>query len=505
MDLCTISSSNDGQVACGALAFRLDGRPSIVAVVKATFRLAEGRAAEVIAPDALVVKDRHLGEDGAKSVLVASDLLPFKPRCDVTLVGHACAPRGQAVSARAVRLLVARLGAAAPGAAAGWRTLLDKTVVLLGEPSASGPVPFERARVCHEIARGGAGIDDNPVGREAPLLIDPLDEARPAGMGPVPPFWPVRRKRRGAFDAAILKEAAPDLPAGFPWDFFQSAPADQQIEPLAGDEVVQLDGLFADRFRVTTRLPSARAAAMLYRLGANGQVAELPLSLVADTLAIDTDRGTLSVTWRGRASLLHLDDLPVLHLAAGLSVAGSAIAWPAAALVAARIASGERAPLSAAPSRLAGHTVALPDDAAERGPEGVTPFSAPASVRAPASLGAPPAPAMVSVVAAAAPAPARVPVATAAVSSSPSEPASSPWGGVRTPARTIGERMAVLAPPPAAPPPPSEPVWIDVDEDTADGEEPPEALAKAPPAAVAKVLRRAGATDTEVAAILAAL
>ena len=65
--------------------------------------------------------------------------------------------------------------------------------------------------------------------------------------------------------------------------------------------------------------------------------------------------------------------------------------------------------------------------------------------------------------------------------------------------------MAVLAPPPAAPPPPSEPVWIDVDEDTADGEEPPEALAKAPPAAVAKVLRRAGATDTEVAAILAAL
>lgn len=502
MDLCAISSSNDGQVACGALAFRLDGRPSIVAVVKATFRLAEGRAAEVIAPDALVVKDRHLGEDGAKSVLVASDLLPFKPRCDVTLVGHACAPRGQAVSARAVRLLVARLGAAAPGAAAGWRTLLDKTVVLLGEPSASGPVPFERARVCHEIARGGAGIDDNPVGRELPLLIDPLDEARPAGMGPVPPFWPVRRKRRGAFDAAILKEPAPDLPAGFPWDFFQSAPADQQIEPLAGDEVVQLDGLFADRFRVTTRLPSARASAVLYRLGANGQVAELPLSLVADTLAIDTDRGTLSVTWRGRASLLHLDDVPVLHLAAGLSVAGSAIAWPAAALVAARIASGERSPVTATPSRLAGHTVALPDEA-DRGPASVTPFSSPASVRSPASAAVSPAPAMVPV--APASVPAMVPVATSAVSSSPSDPASSPWGGVRPPARTIGERMAVLAPAPAAPPPPSEPVWIDADEDTADGEEPAEALAKAPPAAVAKVLRRAGATDAEVLAILAAL
>ncbi len=530
MDLCHLSTSTDGHVVAGGLAFHQEGRASLAVLVKATFRLVDARPAEVMAPEMLVLKDRHIGEDGARSLVAASDVLPFRPRCDVTLVGHACAPSGTMVRVRPVRLVVARRtsdGAQAPNVARSgsgfvsnaenplalgqsvslaahpqegnqppadggtWRSLLDKTLLLFGESGNAGPEPFERSRVAYEVARGGPSVPENPVGRPIPLLVDPLDETRVSAFGPIPPFWPSRRAKRGSVDASVLKESAPNLPANFPWDFFQAAPPDQQVDGLSGGELIQLDGFFADRFRLTTRLPGCRALAVLYRLAPSGQVAELPLSLVLDTLAIDTDRGIANVVWRARASLSSLEDVAVLHLAARLAIAGSAASWPSHKEVAFHIQNRERsAPPSRAPSRLSGQTVSLPDEA-PMSRQGATPF-----VQALPPLSAAPFSS-----------PAGLP--SVVVSEAPPHPqpylpaAQFPPVGPPPRPKTIGEMMAVNAATVSTSPAPVAPVLLvkSTGRSPLDDEE-----GDAPSAEdVARVLREAGASDDLVKRIVARL
>ena len=47
-----------------------------------------------VKPVALCTDDAYYGEEGTSSVSEESDLAPFKPRCDVIVVGLAYAPQG---------------------------------------------------------------------------------------------------------------------------------------------------------------------------------------------------------------------------------------------------------------------------------------------------------------------------------------------------------------------------------------------------------------------------
>jgi hypothetical protein len=66
----------EGPVAAGAMLWRYRGQLHLTAIVKATFSIAQGGAVSVVAPEEL-----H-----------ASDRVPFRPLCDVTLVGSAHPP-----------------------------------------------------------------------------------------------------------------------------------------------------------------------------------------------------------------------------------------------------------------------------------------------------------------------------------------------------------------------------------------------------------------------------
>ncbi|OYU06033.1 MAG: hypothetical protein CFE47_17930 [Pseudomonas sp. PGPPP1] len=84
-------------------ALGLDDQEYPVLVMKVGYRLLpiEGHAgqfqAEVLDenPLPLCSADRYYGEEGTSSVCEESDLAPFKPRCDVIVVGNAYAPQGQ--------------------------------------------------------------------------------------------------------------------------------------------------------------------------------------------------------------------------------------------------------------------------------------------------------------------------------------------------------------------------------------------------------------------------
>src|SRR5690349_1839669 len=95
-----------GPVAVGAIAWRYRGAVHVSAIVKATFG--------VVADAPMVL--------GAPEELGPDDLVPYRPRADVTLTGHAHAPGGRAKTVT-VRLAIHR----------GGRALLDRSIRVDGD------------------------------------------------------------------------------------------------------------------------------------------------------------------------------------------------------------------------------------------------------------------------------------------------------------------------------------------------------------------------------------
>src|SRR4051794_39483342 len=84
---------------------RAPSRWALTVICKATYLLEPGTAP--LAPDQEPLNEHedHWDDDPSRSLFAPSDLVPWKPRADVLLVGSAFARSGQPV-----RSLVARLG-----------------------------------------------------------------------------------------------------------------------------------------------------------------------------------------------------------------------------------------------------------------------------------------------------------------------------------------------------------------------------------------------------------
>lgn len=73
---------------------------------KATFSLAPGTSQLAEDPEDIAEADEHWDDDTNRSLRVPSDLVPFKPRADVLLVGAAHAPQGVPARSVVARLIV---------------------------------------------------------------------------------------------------------------------------------------------------------------------------------------------------------------------------------------------------------------------------------------------------------------------------------------------------------------------------------------------------------------
>lgn len=118
-------------------------------------------------------------------------------------------------------------------------------------------------------------------------------------FGPIPVTDPGRRRKAGTFDGEWLRTRWPWFPADFQPSFHNSAPEDQQVPYLRGDEAIRLD----DR---AATLPGRRVRALFC-----GR--EVPMNL--DTLW--TDGARIILVWRGVADLRsgRLPDDAVLYVA----------------------------------------------------------------------------------------------------------------------------------------------------------------------------------------------
>lgn len=226
------------------------GMFALTIVCKATFLLRPGESSLAGQQPPPLAADVPFRGDPHGALAAAGDLAPFKPRCDVVVVGSAHAPGGRAVVELAARLIVGSV---------------DKTV-------------------------------------EARTAVPALAIALRAGaLGPIAASWPMRVARLprhlSAWDPRLL--TAEPLPTGLDPLFFNVAPPDQQLAALRADEALSLLHLHPEHAWLTTRLVAVVPVAIVER-------PEAPLENIVfrcDTLVIDADHGLASLTWRATIPL----------------------------------------------------------------------------------------------------------------------------------------------------------------------------------------------------------
>ena len=283
----------------------------LTVVCKATYLLRPGECVLATAQEPPAEEDRHWGEDPTRSLRCPRDLVPVKPGADVILVGSAFAPERRPVRALDTRLSVGDFTKAIEALAD--RTVRPDGSVREGQPFTQMPLVYERT--------GGGPGTANPVGvrREArdadggrvlPNLQRPgasLQNAfEPVGFGPIAPSWPERRDRLGAAGAgwSYRDLGQRPLPEGMDLAFFNAAPRDQQLRAFGERLRMALDNLHPDHPQLVTSLSTTPPRAILEgrREGA------VAVTLRADTLWIDTDRGICTLTFRGTVPVQSPDE-----------------------------------------------------------------------------------------------------------------------------------------------------------------------------------------------------
>ncbi|MEO2036898.1 MAG: DUF2169 domain-containing protein [Planctomycetaceae bacterium] len=309
-------------VAGYTMGMKPDGRELLVVVVKGTFSIPadpdrKPRLLDEQLP--LVMADEFTGEPGFSAPTCEADFAPHKPNCEVLLNGSACAPDGRPVERVPVALSVGSLHKS-------FDVVGDRTwsTGLLGV-AVEGPEPFETMPISYDTAFGG--IDDthsdaqkhavyaaNPVGAgfhqrpndesiiDRPLpnteqtdtpVTNPRGKYQPMSFGPLARSWPPRLGYAGTYDEQWQEEQFPFLPADFDERYYQSAPEDQQLDALNGNDLVELTNLTPDGHR-KFRLPDIRVPIEFVRRDFDSVEEDARL----DTLLIDTDKQQFSLLWR---------------------------------------------------------------------------------------------------------------------------------------------------------------------------------------------------------------
>jgi len=126
----------------------------------------------------------------------------------------------------------------------------------------------------------------------------PDGKYRPMAFGPIGRAWEPRVRLAGTYDQHWLDDVCPFLPEDFKEEYYQCAPPDQQIPPpKAGEEVVLVN--LTPHGRLSFALPAMELPVTFFpREGGSQETVAR-----ADTLLLEPDRGTFSVTMRSTVPL----------------------------------------------------------------------------------------------------------------------------------------------------------------------------------------------------------
>lgn len=175
---------------------------------------------------------------------------------------------------------------------------VEKQLRVSGERSWTGDTataakPFESLRIDWPHAYGGAGYEDNPVGRgfssaigndhDTPALLPNIEYAAsalmqrgqhttPAAFTPIAPSWPQRSALFGQLDEVWHERDRPGFPRTMNRRYFNVAPLDQQWPTLAAlpdGAAYEITRLHPERDMIAGVLPALRARSFIQRRQAN--------------------------------------------------------------------------------------------------------------------------------------------------------------------------------------------------------------------------------------------
>ncbi len=302
-----------GAAKGGTALFRQGGKLHLTCVLKATFHFVPGGPMKQVSTQDLFRKELNRHDNPCLSIMASSEFAPYLPRVDVVMTGHASAPTGKWVPRVSVRLAIYH------GIA-----LLDKTVHVYGDHNGKEFLPFERIPLEYERSLGGPGNAENPYGTgilpgsPLPNLMSPRDPGAVVGFGPIAQRLPVRSSRLGKMTPAALNQSIPEFPDDFDWSYFQSAPADQQLASLVGNEWIVLEGVHPEMTRLSSRLPGVRPIATIFGTNPDDPESAQSLQLRVDTLRIDADALRCCVVARGVLQIENERALSTLRVAGAI-------------------------------------------------------------------------------------------------------------------------------------------------------------------------------------------
>lgn len=302
-----------GRSRGGTVVFTRGGKLHVTCILKSTFRLVPDEAMKLTQPDDIVLADTASQNGPASSIRASCETVPFLPRVDIVLVGHACAPIGQSVPSHSVRLAIHRDG--------GW--LLNKTLHVYGDRMGDNLVPFERLPLVYERAYGGPEFSPNPFGTgmapgsSYPNIVHPLDASTVAGFGPLSHEMRMARLVRSVHPK-LVDDQVFEIPEEFEEAYFQAAPSDQLLDSLEGNEWIEVDGMHPKHPRLVSRLPGIRAVGKVYGIYPEKPDGVRTISLRLDKLHIDADTLQCSVVFRATIGLRDGRSLQTVRIAAGV-------------------------------------------------------------------------------------------------------------------------------------------------------------------------------------------
>lgn len=246
----------------GTLLCRHGGALRLVVIAKVALDM-KSSPMTAVAPPPIHTADLCCGAE----VIVASDLVPGRTRVDVTVDGHVRAPQGQPGGELRARLVLRQNGA----------TVIDKT----------------------------------------------LDGDQGAGFGAYGADGPVRRRYLTEPQRALLEAPVMTLADDLDWRFFQAAPPDQQLDELAPDAIIILEGMSAEGAQLEAQLPSLQPRGAVVGLDPTAPDRGR-LNFRADSLHVHADQSVCVVTWRAVVEVPSEAMVPSLSVTVGLEATRSA-------------------------------------------------------------------------------------------------------------------------------------------------------------------------------------
>lgn len=303
-----------------ALVFEKSGRFSTfyyVVIARATYDISlSGKTTLADIQEGYIVADEYFDEPFENSALKReTDLVLYKPYCDIYFHGHAHASKPPQSS---WPVQIQYRGTQKNFIVTGpknwyyqhgrWQLSASEAVksVALDYRLAFGGNPDPENRTLSPFANNTAGIGfykkslldtakiyPAPQFESTKTVYDNMKKPYPVeGLSPLCRWWPERTQHLGTYDKHWEQHIHPFHPDDFNEQFYNVAPEGLTIPYPSGGETIYTLGLFKNGARNIV-LPENT---IQLALGKDGSF--IPREMNMDTIVVDTDQSSLAITWR---------------------------------------------------------------------------------------------------------------------------------------------------------------------------------------------------------------